>query len=141
MRFDERGREIPDNTPIEVPVQFRKPETIAEQVKRLVHSQLSIQAANAGRESFQEADDFDVDDDMELKSKYELDDEMVNVIQERPMTKEERSSEKKRSVSESGTKSSGEGGIPDKPGPRVSGQAEGADDDDKDNRTSDRRRN
>lgn len=72
MRYNERGEEIPDPTKPEVPLGFKKPETLAEQVHRLVRSaQLREQALAAGHETFEEADDFDVGDDYDPRSPYE----------------------------------------------------------------------
>lgn len=62
--------EIPDPTPVEVPL-FR-PLSIHEEMKRFIRSEMSRQAAEAGQESFEEADDFDVGDDDEIVSPYEM---------------------------------------------------------------------
>lgn len=62
-RLDEHGREIPDPTPVAIPSGFRKPETLAETVARLVRHQVSEHAELHGMETFDEADDFDVDED------------------------------------------------------------------------------
>lgn len=72
---DENGFEIPDPTPIALPVDFERPPTIQELVQRLVKYEMSAAAAAAGEESFEEADDFEVGDEPELRSPYELDDE------------------------------------------------------------------
>lgn len=66
MRFDELGRELPDPTPIEVPLGMRRPETIQQMMARLVSSEISRSAEKAGFESHKDAFDFDVDDDDEL---------------------------------------------------------------------------
>jgi len=63
MRYDEFGRELPDTTPVARPAGFRPPPTLTEQIRRMVRGELSQQAAAAGQETFEEADDFDVDDD------------------------------------------------------------------------------
>lgn len=73
MPFDERGWEVPDPTPIARPVGWKEPESLQDMIARLVRGEISRQAAAAGAETFEEADDFDVDDDPELKSPYELD--------------------------------------------------------------------
>jgi hypothetical protein len=73
MKFDVYGREMPDPTPVEVPLHMQRPLTLAEQVQRLVRQQLSAQAANQGYESFEDADDFDVEgDDNPPESGYEI---------------------------------------------------------------------
>lgn len=73
-KFDARGREIPDPTPIEVPAGARRPETLQEMVRRFMRVEMSKAGQAEGFESFEEADDFDVGDDDDLKSEYELDD-------------------------------------------------------------------
>lgn len=62
--------EIPDPNPLEVPL-FR-PLSIHEEIKRFVRSEMSRQAQEQGQESFEEADDFDVGDDDEIQSPYEM---------------------------------------------------------------------
>lgn len=65
--------EVPDPTPMAIPIGFKRPETLAEQVRRLVRSeQLSSYARSQGMESFEEAEDFDVDDDFDPRTPYEL---------------------------------------------------------------------
>lgn len=67
-----KGREMPDAKPMEIPVGFKRPETLAEQVQRLVRTQLSQEAAQSGLETFEEANDFDIaDDPIEPGTPYE----------------------------------------------------------------------
>lgn len=63
MKFDKEGRELPDPTPIEIPAGFKRPETLQEQIRRLVRTAISERAVDSGAESFEEANDFDMDDD------------------------------------------------------------------------------
>ena len=65
MALDENGWEIPDPTPVSVPSGFKRPETLAEQVQRLVRTSISRQAAEQGDETFEESEDFDLPDDPE----------------------------------------------------------------------------
>lgn len=59
-----RHYEHPDPKPMALPSGFRRPETLAEQVRRLVRSDRFAQHADQqGFETFEEADDFDVEDD------------------------------------------------------------------------------
>lgn len=67
-------REEPDPTPVEWPAHLRRPPTLAEEIKRLVRIEVSRAAEEAGFESFEEADDFDVDDDSDIFSEHELSD-------------------------------------------------------------------
>lgn len=61
--FDENWGEVGDPTPVEVPLNFRPPPTIQEQIKRFVRTELSRQAAEKGHETFDEANDFGQDDE------------------------------------------------------------------------------
>lgn len=70
--LNENGHEIPDPRPMAAPLHIRVPETLAQQIQRMVRSELSQRAADQGHETFEEADDFDVGDDEELSSPYEL---------------------------------------------------------------------
>jgi hypothetical protein len=69
--LDENGREIPDPRPLRLPAGFKKPETLAEQVQRLVRTHISREAAESGHETFEESEDFDVDDDPDISTPYE----------------------------------------------------------------------
>lgn len=69
---DADGHELPDPRPLVMPSGFRRPETLAEQVQRLVRTHISRQAQEQGEESFEEAEDFDIDDDQaEPNTPYE----------------------------------------------------------------------
>ncbi|QXP07974.1 MAG: hypothetical protein [Arizlama microvirus] len=72
-KFDEEGREIPDPTPHSLAVGFRKPETIDEKILRLVKSREMQRDLEAqGYETFEDAEDFDVGDDFDPQTPYEL---------------------------------------------------------------------
>lgn len=62
-QLDEFGHEVPDPTPLQIPSGFKRPETLAEQVQRLVRGAISRQAAEQGFETFEESEDFDLPDD------------------------------------------------------------------------------
>jgi len=53
--------ETPDPTPMEVATQ-PPPLTLREEMRRFIKQELSQQVQNAGFESFEEADDFEIDD-------------------------------------------------------------------------------
>lgn len=76
-RLDDQGRETLDNSPVCLPLRFKKQDNLAAQVRDLVKAQFSALAEAQGFESFEEADDFNVGDDYEPNSPYELDDEQV----------------------------------------------------------------
>lgn len=76
-KFNDRGQEIPDKTPVAIPVRLRggRGDTLRDQVRRLLREELSMAAHNQGFETFQEADDFfvpDGDDDLDFVSNYEM---------------------------------------------------------------------
>lgn len=111
MALTKEGREKLDTTPVAVPLKFKRPLPIAELVRKMVIREVSGKAAQRGAESFDEADDFDVNDDPELKSPYELDEDQINnkFVAEVPEAKKIDGSEKITS-----TKSTGGGSKPPK---------------------------
>lgn len=70
-RLNERGREVLDDTPVALPAKFKRQSWI-DNMREFVRQELSRQAEGIEMESFEEADDFDVDDDPEIKSPYEI---------------------------------------------------------------------
>lgn len=67
IRHDEKGREICDSTPVEVPLDFKTPPSIHQLIAQYVRSERAAEVARAaGVETFEEADDFDVGDEDEL---------------------------------------------------------------------------
>lgn len=80
MRFNEKGQELPDNTPVEMPAGHKRPESIQDMIRRLVRTDVSAAAERAGAESFEEANDFEVEeDDAELfPTHHELHEEVVD---------------------------------------------------------------
>lgn len=61
-KFDKNGKEIPDSTPIAIPAGFRKPPTLQEQIRSLVRHESYQRLVDSGEiESFDEADDLDID--------------------------------------------------------------------------------
>lgn len=72
VRQDEAGREIPDPNPMEVPLGMKRPATLAEQVQRLVRTSLSEHARMQGLETFEEAEDLEVDEDFDPYTPYEV---------------------------------------------------------------------
>lgn len=75
------GREVLDPTPVEVPLHFRRPPTLQEQIKQFVRGEFSRQAADDGFDTFEEADDFEIDEDPDPISKYRV----VEAQEERPL--------------------------------------------------------
>lgn len=82
LKFDELGRELPDPTPVEVPLGFQRPESLTDMVRRMIRGQLSVAAAEEGHETFDEANDFDVpEEDAELHGT-----EFEEMVVEMPVT-------------------------------------------------------
>lgn len=78
-RLDALGREIVDARPMEPPLGYVRRESLSDQIRRMV-LQVSEEAANQGAESFEEANDFYIDDDPESylpPSQYEFDEDHV----------------------------------------------------------------
>lgn len=71
-QYDKKGREIPDSRPVEMPLNFRRPLSLNEQIQRMIREQLSQAADQQGFETFEESDDFDVDEEEEPESPHEL---------------------------------------------------------------------
>lgn len=73
-KFDSRGREIPDPTPVKAPFNFDRPLSITEQIKRMVRQELSARAADLDLETFEESEDFECDEDDpdDVLSQYEI---------------------------------------------------------------------
>lgn len=68
MKYNELGQELPDDTPLEMPLGMRRPLTLQEQIQAAVRGAVSRAAARNEMETFDEANDFDmVDDDFEDK--------------------------------------------------------------------------
>nr|QJB19892.1 MAG: hypothetical protein [Microvirus sp.] len=72
--LDARGRELPSPLPIQPPIGYKKTPSLSEQIRAMVVSEkLRLEAEQAGFESFEDADDFDVGDDYDPRSPYEYD--------------------------------------------------------------------
>lgn len=76
--FDELGREIPDQTPIEIPVELAAQPGFLDMIHQQVQAELRRQMLNDSEEfeTDEEADDFDVGDDFDPDvpfSPYEAD--------------------------------------------------------------------
>lgn len=72
--LDEHGHEIPDPVPMAPPVGYNKQPSMMENIRSMIRSEHLRQAAlAAGAETFDEADDLDIDDadDYEPASPYE----------------------------------------------------------------------
>ncbi|UOF80224.1 hypothetical protein [Microviridae sp.] len=63
---------FPDPTPIELPIGYEAPESLAEMIARMIRAEdYRKMSEAAGVESFDEADDFEMEED-EFKSEHEM---------------------------------------------------------------------
>lgn len=105
MKFNEKGQELPDPAPLAIPLGAKKPETLVEMMRRLIRQDLSRHAQEEGNETFEEANDFDIEeDDAELHTtEYEEMREEIPVAQaESKESHSERGSEAETSEGEDG---------------------------------------
>lgn len=86
-RYD--WKEYPDPTPVEIPIEMQRPESMDEKIKRIIQTQISAQAAMNGTETFDEANDFDVQDDFEVAEPVSQH-EMIDMMPEYPEGLEEK---------------------------------------------------
>lgn len=63
MKFNERGEELPDDTPVEMPLGFKRPPSLQEMIAQAIRTHVSDVAAAQGLESFEEANDFGDEDE------------------------------------------------------------------------------
>lgn len=73
--LDAKRREKPDPLPVSPPLGYKKTPSLSEQIRDMVRSEKLRQAAEeAGVETFEEADDFDIPDDpVDPSTPYEAD--------------------------------------------------------------------
>lgn len=72
--LDENGAEHPDPTPMAPPIGYKRQPSLAEQIREMVRSErLKQEVEEAGFETFEEADDFEVGDDYDPHSPHEND--------------------------------------------------------------------
>lgn len=83
-RLDGQGREIVDSRPMAPPIGFKPQESIFDQMRQLMRA-ASLEAAQAGDESFEEANDFYIPEDPGSRippSGYEWDEDHELELQE-----------------------------------------------------------
>lgn len=76
-KLDEFGRELPDPVPMAPPVGYKKVPSMVDTIRDMIRSEkLRQYALEQGAETFDEADDLDIDDpdDFEPYSEHEVDD-------------------------------------------------------------------
>lgn len=76
--------EIPDKKPVALPVGFERPEPLESMIARLIRVE-SVRAGQQGLETFEEADDFDLDDEEgNLVSQYQMTDMQEDYVNTKP---------------------------------------------------------
>lgn len=70
LYLDEHGRELPNPTPMQPAVGYKKQPSIGDLMRQAIR-QASLEAAQAGHETEAEANDFDVGEDVEPHSPWE----------------------------------------------------------------------
>lgn len=63
--------EVLDATPVSLPLRFSRPVPLADQIRNAVRVEFSQYAEDKGYETFDEAEDFDVDDEYDPSSPWE----------------------------------------------------------------------
>lgn len=83
-KFDEHGRELPDPTPLELPAGLKRPESLQESIRRMIRTDFSAYAESHGEDTWEEANDFDVDEDEAeiFPTHHELAEEVIDAQRE-----------------------------------------------------------
>nr|QJB19881.1 MAG: hypothetical protein [Microvirus sp.] len=63
MAYNAKGEEILDPTPVAVPIHFKAPQPLNDRIREMVRREASLYAMENGQETFEEADDFNCEDD------------------------------------------------------------------------------
>lgn len=124
MRYNELGQELPDPTPLEVPLGVKRPASLQEQIQAMIRSAVSSAAERNGHETFEEANDFEIDDDdfTDQMTEHEFRTMKVEIPEGAKATLEEFRAKRRESLSSSGKV----GGDAGKKGKASSGEVEGA---------------
>lgn len=79
--LDQDGRELVSDRPVEAAIGYKPQPSLAEQIRQMIRSE-KLQAAYQDAESFEEADDFDIDDDeVDPSTPYERDFDGLSVAE------------------------------------------------------------
>lgn len=71
--LDDLGREIPDPRPMQPPIGYKKQPSMFELIREATAREVALYAAGREPETFEESDDFDIDDDIDPSSPWEND--------------------------------------------------------------------
>lgn len=80
-KYDDKGREVPDRTRIEVPLRYRNAPSMDQRVQAMLAQSRRLSAEDAaGDDTEEEAEDFLVEDPEERRSIHEVDEATDQVI-------------------------------------------------------------
>lgn len=99
-KYNEKGEEIPDNTPVELPLGYHHPEELQDMIRRMVTDAAVLAAQEAaGVDTEEEADDFNVmGEESDEISGYEF-----TEMQEEQLVRERQERVRKKATQESVT--------------------------------------
>jgi hypothetical protein len=72
LGLDDKGREKIDPRPVAMPVGFGKPPSMQERIRELFKAERELYESEKEFETFEDADDFDIGDDYDPASPFEL---------------------------------------------------------------------
>lgn len=81
MALDDNGHEVLDPTPLAIPAKFKRSVPQAELIRAMVQREISALAERQGFESWDEANDFDVDDDPFPVSVHQFDEDQEAALE------------------------------------------------------------
>lgn len=99
IKFNKDGRELPDGKPLELPSGMKKPESLKDLVARMVRQHNLVRVDSEGEETFDEANDFDIDEDDSAElfpTHHELHEEVIDATREVRKEKEQRKRDQER---------------------------------------------
>lgn len=86
MRHNEKGEEVLDPTPIEIPLEIKKGQSLDQKLSELLRYQLDALAQQQGQETAEEALDLDPDEDDDILTPYERQGLVQEMVDEEPAT-------------------------------------------------------
>lgn len=78
VMLNDKGQEVPQKRAPALPVGYRRPPTLEERMRQMIRGSMSLKAQEEGFETFEEANDFDVDDPEDIVFKDEDDEFAAN---------------------------------------------------------------
>lgn len=82
--YNKQHEEMPDPTPVEMPIGYEKPESLESMIARMVRAESALAAKGGTMETFEEATDFDDNDEGELVSQFQMTDMQEEYMYAKP---------------------------------------------------------